>query len=367
MKNACVLVKINKSELFSSKISEIIGVFTGRGYAFEEVRFLSFEPNGFISFIKELQNNYENLLIVCERKLLKPIGEILNLLPKGEFLRDERLGAGIFRNEKFSAMLVAEDFVEAGVSFAVNVCIPHLIQKYGVRYEKIVVRSVGAPENLVEDLILRAKRISGEKLAYNHIRKYDEDVVEIFYDQTATRMMTEEVLRTFASELEPYVYALNDVTLEKQLVELLRLRGKKISVAESFTGGGVGKRIVSVSGASEVYFEGLNTYNELSKMKRLGVREYSLKSFGAVSDETAYEMAAGLIATGDADISIATTGIAGPKSDRTDAPVGLSFIAIGTKEKVRVYQFLFDGTREEITEKAINNALFLAYRQLKEV
>ena len=102
-------------------------------------------------------------------------------------------------------------------------------------------------------------------------------------------------------------------------------------------------------------------------MKRLGVREYTLKSFGAVSDETVYEMAAGLIAAGDADISIATTGLAGPKSDRTELPVGLSFIAIGTKEKVHVYRFKFEGTRKEITEKAINHALFLAYRQLKDI
>lgn len=366
MRSVCVVVKSNKNDLFLNKIADVSSVFTKRGYAFDELRFVPFEQNSLLNLIVELKNTYDDLLLICERKLLKPIGEILNAFPQGEFLQDARLGSGIYRNGKFSTMLVVDEVGESGVGFAENVCIPHLIQKRGKRYEKIVVRTVGAPENLVEDLILRAKRISGEKLAYNHNRKYDEDVIEIFYDDTATRMMTEEILRLFANELEPYVYALNDTTLEKQLVELLRLRGKRISVAESFTGGGVGRRIVSVSGASEVYFEGLNTYNELSKMKRLGVREYSLKSFGAVSDETAYEMSAGLIATGDADISIATTGIAGPKSDRTDAPVGLSFIAIGTKEKVHVYQFLFDGTREEITEKAINNALFLAYRQLKE-
>ena len=76
-------------------------------------------------------------------------------------------------------------------------------------------------------------------------------------------------------------------------------------------------------------------------------------------------MAAGLIASGDCDISVATTGLAGPKSDRTELPVGLAYIAIGLKEKVYVYRYRFEGTREEITETAINYALFLAYRQLK--
>ena len=159
---------------------------------------------------------------------------------------------------------------------------------------------------------------------------------------------------------------MEDVPLEEQLVRLLKLRGKKLSVAESFTGGGVSRRIVSVSGASAVFFEGLNTYDEHSKIKRLGVSDYTLKTQGAVSDQTAYEMATGLINTGDCDISIATTGLAGPKSDRSLLPVGLCYIAIGLKDRVFVYRYKFDGTREEITETAINYALFLAYKQLKD-
>jgi PncC family amidohydrolase len=174
-------------------------------------------------------------------------------------------------------------------------------------------------------------------------------------------------MRVFADGLEECLYALDDTPLDKQLVELLKLRGKTLSVAESFTGGGISRRIVSVPGASKVFFEGLNTYNELSKIKRLGVSEYTLKTFGAVSDQTAYEMAAGLMATGDCDISIATTGLAGPTSDNSALPVGLCYIAVGTKEKVFVYRYKFNGTREEITETAINYALFLAYKQLKKM
>ena len=202
-------------------------------------------------------------------------------------------------------------------------------------------------------------------MTYNDKERYGESVVEILYDSTAPKMLADGVLRLFAEGLGDAVYALDDTSLEKRLVQLLKLRGKKISVAESFTGGGVGRRIVSVPGASEVYFEGLNTYDERAKIKRLGVSEYTLRTVGAVSDETAYEMAAGLIASGDCDISVATTGLAGPKSDRTELPVGLAYIAIGLKEKVYVYRYRFEGTREEITETAINYALFLAYRQLK--
>ena len=90
-----------------------------------------------------------------------------------------------------------------------------------------------------------------------------------------------------------------------------------------------------------------------------------MRSKGAVTDETAYEMAAGLIAQGHCDISIATTGVAGPNGDGTNAPVGLVYIAVGTKEHVRVYRYDLTGDRETVTKTAINLALFLAYRELK--
>ena len=148
---------------------------------------------------------------------------------------------------------------------------------------------------------------------------------------------------------------------------LLKLRGKRISVAESFTGGGVGRRIVSVPGASEVYFEGLNTYNGQAKVNRLGVSQATLSQKGAVSKETAYEMVCGLLNTGNCDIAIATTGLAGPNGDEFGKPVGYCCIAVGTRERISVYQYNFEGNRKEITEKAINYALSLAYKSLKEM
>ena len=79
-----------------------------------------------------------------------------------------------------------------------------------------------------------------------------------------------------------------------------------------------------------------------------------------MSEKTAYEMALGLLNTNHTDIAIATTGLVGPKSDRSMLPVGLCFIAVGTKERILVYRYKFDGDRENITKTAINYALFLA-------
>ena len=177
----------------------------------------------------------------------------------------------------------------------------------------------------------------------------------------------DDILRRCVEELDESIYAMVDTSLEHQLVNLLKVRGRTLSVAESFTGGGIASRITSVSGASEVYFEGINAYNEQSKVKRLGVSSQTLEKYGAVSEQTAYEMAVGLLRTGDCNVAIATTGLAGPNTDKSGLPVGLCYIAVGTTERIRVYQYHFEGTREEITKKAINYALYLTYKQLKDL
>ena len=231
----------------------------------------------------------------------------------------------------------------------------------------VTIRTMGANQTYVERALLEIQKCENNGISCHHVRNYDEDVIKIFHTENVSKTLVDDLIRFTVETLEPSLYALGDVTLEEQVVALLKLRGKRLSVAESFTGGGLASRIVSVSGASEVFFEGLNTYNELSKIKRLGVNPDTLQRMGAVSEQTAYEMAVGLLNTNDCDIAVATTGLAGPKSDSSGLPVGLCFIAVGTRERIRVYQYNLDGSRREITEKAINYALYLTYKQLKDI
>ncbi|MBE7080870.1 MAG: CinA family protein [Clostridiales bacterium] len=231
----------------------------------------------------------------------------------------------------------------------------------------LTVRTMGANHACVEKVISTLEQCAEKGISHHHVRDYDEDVIQIHYDVNTSTSLVDDIMRYAVEVLEVSLYALDDVTLEEQVVTLLKLRGRRLSVAESFTGGGLARRIVSVSGASEVYFEGLNTYNELSKIRRLGVNPETLKTKGAVSEQTAYEMAVGLLNTSDCDMVIATTGLAGPNSDASGLPVGLCFIAVGSRERIRVYQYNLNGSRKEITEKAINYALYLAYKQLKDM
>ena len=95
------------------------------------------------------------------------------------------------------------------------------------------------------------------------------------------------------------------------------------------------------------------------------MNDYTLQTHGAVSPQTAYEMAAGLLRTGDVQVAIATTGLAGPQGDGSGLPVGTCCIAVGVDDKIFVSRYKLDGNRKQITETAINYALFLACKQLK--
>ncbi len=363
MKNAVIALIEEENGLTEKGGRACINAFRRGGYGFCETRFLYDSPwENTLSAVNELKNGVENLVLVAAKERLPSLANALSDSLKIPFTQGTSDFEGVFTDGPFSMFLLS---FEAGAEYAKTVCVPHLDRKYSARRDRIVIRTVGADLQTVRELIKKAERISGDFLSYRYADKYDECVLEIVYDSRAPRMLTDDVLRLMMDGLGDSVYALDDTTLEEQLVTLLKLRGKKIAVAESFTGGGVGKRIVSVSGASEVYYEGINAYSEHSKQIRLGVSGYTINSYGAVSDATAYEMAAGLLSSGGADIAIATTGIAGPKSDRSEQPVGLCYLAVGTKEKIFVYRHTFGGSREEITEKATNHALFEACRLLK--
>lgn len=228
-----------------------------------------------------------------------------------------------------------------------------------------VIRTMGASVACVESLVQELNTQAKNYVSCHHVRVHDEDIVTITYKNAPPKTLIDDILRRCVEELDDTIYAMEDTSLEQQLVNILKVRGCMVSVAESFTGGGIASRITSVPGASEVYFEGINAYNEKAKVKRLGVLPQTLEKHGAVSKQTAYEMVAGLLRTGDCNIAIATTGLAGPNTDKSGLPVGLCYIAVGTTERICVYEYHFEGARDEIAKKAINYALYLAYKQLR--
>lgn len=136
------------------------------------------------------------------------------------------------------------------------------------------------------------------------------------------------VIEEICRRVGEYCYGIDSESIEARVVELLKKHKMTLATAESCTAGYVSKRITDIPGASEVFGCGAVTYSNEIKEKLLGVRHETLAAYGAVSEETAREMAAGVRRISGADIGISLTGIAGPDSDGTNKPVGLCYIAL---------------------------------------
>ena len=154
---------------------------------------------------------------------------------------------------------------------------------------------------------------------------------------------------------------------EKKLVDALHEKGLVFATAESCTGGLVAKRVTDISGSSAVFAGGVVTYSNQMKIKLLGVKEETLKSCGAVSHETAYEMVKGLAELTGADIGVSLTGIAGPGGGSEEKPVGLVYVGVIYRGKIRTYKLLLGecGTRAKIRRAASDFALKKAFETIK--
>ena len=151
----------------------------------------------------------------------------------------------------------------------------------------------------------------------------------------------------------------NTMPVEYEVVEILKKKHLKVTFAESCTGGMLAARLVNVSGASEVFDSAVVTYSNEMKGKLLGVNEGTLKAFGAVSPQTAEEMAVGAACILYADVAVSVTGIAGPGGGTDKKPVGLVYIACNVLGSVTVKECHFTGERLEVRTTAAEAALQL--------
>ena len=178
------------------------------------------------------------------------------------------------------------------------------------------------------------------------------------------KVLLDNLLSSLHQAFQKNIYAEEDVDLPHRLFALLKFRKKRLSAAESLTGGLIASSLVEVPGSSSVFFEGVVTYHNEAKSARLGVSEKTLRHKGAVSVETAFEMAKGLLDTGRCDIALATTGIAGPTGATPTKPLGLCYIAVGTGDGIHVFEHIFAGDRAAVRLSAAQAAMFYAVREL---
>ena len=153
-------------------------------------------------------------------------------------------------------------------------------------------------------------------------------------------------------------------TLEGAVGRLLQEQGLTIALAESCTGGLIGRRVTEVAGSSEYFLEGFVTYSNEAKMRTLGVPAEVLQKHGAVSAETAEAMAVGARKVSGADVAVSVTGIAGPGGGSEEKPVGTVFVGYSDADGVRSIKLTLPGDRYLVRWRASQAALDMVRRQL---
>ncbi len=155
-------------------------------------------------------------------------------------------------------------------------------------------------------------------------------------------------------------------SLSSKIGEILIQKGQTIASAESCTGGLLSHVLTSVSGSSGYFIGGVVAYSNSIKEAALGVRAGTLEQFGAVSTQTAQEMADGIRMRFDTDIGLSTTGIAGPTGGTPEKPVGLVWIGISTEKGTHTIECHFDGDRDQIKNSTVHKLLSLLLEDLEE-
>jgi nicotinamide-nucleotide amidase len=180
------------------------------------------------------------------------------------------------------------------------------------------------------------------------------------------RRLTDELAEKVGDRLREFIFAEKDISLPEAVILELKERKLTLAVAESCSGGGLGNQITNVVGSSEVFLGGVIAYANILKTGLLGVPVEILNKHGAVSKQTAQEMAAGVRRLCGADIGLAITGIAGPAGATPDKPKGLIHIHLHAHNYDKGLRQLFSGSREIVKIRAITYALNLVREYLKQ-
>ncbi len=177
--------------------------------------------------------------------------------------------------------------------------------------------------------------------------------------EKAEEMCDGVINKIYETEVGEYIYGVDSCGLEGAVIEFLKKRDLTLSCAESCTGGLIAKRITDVAGASEVFLGGAVTYTNEVKQKLLGVKAQTLEEYGAVSEQTAREMARGIRERLGSDIGVSTTGVAGPGGGSEETPVGTVYVGISTKDEEKVIKLSLSSmkSRSYIRNVAVNHAL----------
>ncbi len=252
---------------------------------------------------------------------------------------------------------------------AVNMFKNHILGKmlgklginYFIRLRKY--KLFGLKEKEFDNLFEKLKKIEEYDLSYEF--SYGEFIISAAVNGISTQKLNENIKTTdnkVHGIFKDYLYGYDDDELHIVCSYLLKENGAKIAVAESLTGGYISDKLTDMPGASAYFVYGGVVYSNKAKTDILGVDNDVIEKDGAVSEKCAMEMASKVREKASADIGIAVTGFAGPKTEYDNFPVGTVFIALSSPKVKEVRKYLFSGTRADIKAYTAKMALFWIYR-----
>ena len=238
--------------------------------------------------------------------------------------------------------------------------VPRFQKICGQVFYSVTVKIVGIGESSVETRILDLldKQENPTIAPYAKTGEVHLRITARAADEEAAKMMIAPVLRELQKRFGNAIYTTDtDETLEMALTKLLLQKQFTMTTAESCTGGMIAARMVNAPGVSAVLKSGFVTYANEAKEELLYVKKETLDAYGAVSRETAYEMADGAVKRAETDVAVAVTGIAGPDGGTKEKPVGLVYIGVNVCGNIEVREYHFSGSRQKIRESVTATAL----------
>ena len=247
--------------------------------------------------------------------------------------------------------------------------IPYIKKKYknskrnNVLLQKTL-HTIGIPESVLAarlgdiNNIVRTGKDYSVKLAFlpSFFEVRLRITIQALSDKKANLLLS-QALKMIKEKAGRYIYSYDENPIHKEIGNILRKKKLKFAVAESCTGGLISSKITDIAGSSKYFLDGVVSYSNASKIKFLGVKPSTIKAHGAVSEETAIEMAEDIRKKSGADIAISTTGIAGPTGATPGKPVGLVWIGYSDKKKSFAKKFIF--TKERFRNKEIMSKMAL--------
>ena len=228
-----------------------------------------------------------------------------------------------------------------------------------------VLRTVGLPESLVEEKLDEPlKTLTERGLDLGYCAKPLQVDIRLAADGPNAEPLVREAELIARRQLGPSIFGIGGESLAAVVLNLLRQAGQTFALAESCTGGYIANSVTNVPGASTCFLAGYVTYSNQAKQQSLGVNPDTLERFGAVSEQTAKEMAEGARSRSGASFALAVTGIAGPSGGTAEKPVGTVFIALADSNETTVVQKANATDRETFKELTATQSLDLLRRRL---